>query len=184
MTAGVTFAGPLKIPYLLPASRAPYFYVSYQRMQNKNGSTVSALVPTAAEFGGDLSQAPNVTAIYVPSDMATVSPNCNSYLLGKGMTQSAINAGTAQFPGNVIPSACISTVAQNIINLNYYPAPNLAGNTQYNYQSLINSSHADMFQTLLTRQIGSKDNVRGDVYVQVHDRAARTCLAFTIRTTL
>jgi hypothetical protein len=99
--------------------------------------------------------------------MATVSPNCNSYLLGKGLTQSAINAGTAQFAGNVIPSACISTVAQNIINLNFYPAPNVAGNTLYNYQvPLVGSSHMDVFRSRLSKQIGSKDNVNGSFYVQ------------------
>jgi len=165
MTGGVTFGGPLKIPHLLPPARAPYFYISYTRTQNKNDSTASTLVPTAQEFGGDLSQAPNVTSIYVPSDMATISPNCNSALLGKGLTQSAINAGTAQFAGNVIPSACISSVAQNILNLHFYPAPNLAGNTLYNYQvPLVNSSHADTVQAQLYKQIGSKDNVNGNFY--------------------
>jgi len=167
ITAGVTFAGPLKIPHLLPVARAPYFYVSYSRTQNSNDSTQSALVPTAAEWGGDLSQQPNVKAIYVPSDMATLSPSCDSVLLGNGLTQSAINAGTAQFAGNVIPSACISKVAQNLIGLKFYPSPNVAGNTQYNYQvPLVSSTHADVFQTQLYKQIGSKNNVNGSFYVQ------------------
>jgi hypothetical protein len=167
MTAGISFAGPLKIPYLLPVARAPYFYISYSRTQNKSDSTQSALVPTAAELGGNLSQQPNVTAIYVPPDMATLSPTCNSTLVGMGLTQSAINAGTAQFAGNVIPSVCISTVAQNIINLNFYPAPNVVGDTQYNYQvPLVNSSHADAFQSQVYKQIGSKDNLNGSFSVQ------------------
>ena len=162
MTGSVGFGGPLKIPHLLTAARAPYFYVSYSRTQNKNDSTVSVLVPTSAEWGGDLSQAPNVTAIYVPPDIATVSPSCNSYLLGKGLTQSAINAGTAQFAGNVVPSACIGTVAQNLFKLNYYPAPNIAGNTVYNYQApLVGSTHADMFSTTLSRMLGSKNSIYG-----------------------
>jgi len=167
MTAGITFAGPLKIPHLIPASRAPYFYVAYSRTQNKNDSTASALMPTATELGGNLSQQPNVTAIYVPPDMATLSPSCNSTLVGMGLTQSSINAGTAQFKGNVIPTACISTVAQNIINLNLYPTPNVAGDTQYNYQvPLTNSSHSDGFQSQVYRQIGSKDNLNGSFYIQ------------------
>ena len=167
MTGSLSFAGPLKIPHLLPPTRAPYFSVSYSRTQNSQDSTASVLVPTAAEWGGDLSQAPNVTAIYVPPDMATISPSCNNYLLGTGMTQSAINGGTAQFAGNVIPSACISTVAQNLFKLNYYPAPNIAGNTVYNYQvPLVSSTHADMFRAQVYRQVGSKDNVNGNVYVQ------------------
>ncbi len=167
MTGGVTFGGPLKIPHLLPPARAPYFYVAYSRTQNKNDSTASALLPTAAEWGGDLSQAPNVKAIYVPSDMATLSPNCDSTLVGMGLTQSAINAGTAQFAGNVIPSACISTVATKLYNLNFYKVPNLTGNALYNYQvPLVNSNHADMFQTQLYKQIGSKDNVNVSAFMQ------------------
>jgi hypothetical protein len=162
MTGTISFAGPLKIPHLLPPARAPYFYVTYSRTQNKSDSTASVLLPTAAEWGGDLSQAPNVTAIYVPPDMATISPSCNSYLLGTGLTQSAINGGTAQFAGNVIPSACISTVAPKLFNLNFYPAPNIVGNPVYNYQvPLVSSTHADTFQTQLYRQIGSKDNLSG-----------------------
>ncbi|MGP8260766.1 MAG: carboxypeptidase regulatory-like domain-containing protein [Acidobacteriaceae bacterium] len=179
MTGGVTFAGPLKIPHLLPLVRAPYFYVSYSRTQNKNDSTQSALVPTAAEWGGDLSQQPNVKAIYVPSDMATLSPSCDSVLLGSGLTQSAINAGTAQFAGNVIPSACISKVVPNLINLNFYPAPNVAGNTQYNYQvPLVSSTHADVFQTQVYKQIGSKDNVNGSFYVQSSRSGSENLFSF------
>ena len=166
MTGSVGFGGPLKIPHLLPPTRAPYFYVSYSRTENKNDSTASVLVPTAAEWGGNLSQAPNVTAIYVPPDMATISPSCNSYLLGTGLTQSAINAGTAQFAGNVIPSACIGKVAQNLFNLNFYPAPNVVGNPVYNYQvPLVGSTHTDVYRTQVYRQIGSKDNVNGNFYV-------------------
>jgi len=167
MTGTVSFAGPLKIPHLLPPVRAPYFYVSYSRTQNSSDSIASVLVPTAAEWGGDLSQAPNVTAIYVPPDMAKVSPSCNSYLLGTGLTQSTINGGTAQFAGNVIPSACISTVAQNIINMNFYPAPNVAGNPVYNYQvPLVGNTHGDLFRSTLSRMIGTKNSVYGSFYVQ------------------
>ena len=166
MTAGISFAGPLKIPHILPAAKAPYFYVAYSRTQNKNDSTASALMPTAAELGGNLSQQPNVTAIYVPSDMATISSSCYNYLLGTGLTPSAISAGTAQFAGNVIPTACIDSVAQNIINLNFYPSANVAGDTQYNYQvPLVSSTHSDGFQAQVYRQIGSKDNVNGSVYL-------------------
>jgi hypothetical protein len=159
---GVSFGGPLNIPHLMP--RGPNFQISYNRVQSSTVSTQPALVPTQAELGGDLSQATNVTTIYIPSDMSTLSSSCNSALLGEGLSQSSINSGTAQFVGNVIPSACISSVAHNLINMNFYPAPNLTGNAQYNYQTtLTNDSHTDSFGTTLSRSIGNKNYVYGGV---------------------
>src|ERR1017187_9451794 len=51
---GVQFGGPLKIPHLMP--RGPNFYLGYQRTQRSSNTTASALVPTLAQRGGDLSQ--------------------------------------------------------------------------------------------------------------------------------
>jgi hypothetical protein len=162
-TAGASFGGPLNIKHLMP--RGPYFNILYSRTQNSTNTAQPALVPTAAQSGGDLSQTSNVTAIYVPSDILKVSPSCNSTLLGTGLTQSAINSGAAQFAGNVIPSACISTVAKNLFNLNFYPAPNVADNTQYNYQiPLTSDSHQDTVQTTLSKMIGNKNYLFGGFY--------------------
>jgi len=162
-TAGASFGGPLNIKHLMP--RGPYFNILYSRTQTSTNIAQQALVPTAAQWGGDLSQTSNVTGIYVPTDLSTVAPNCNSYLLGIGLTQSAINAGTAQFAGNIVPSQCISTVAQNLFNLKFYPAPNVADNTQYNYQvPLTSDSHADTVQANLFKMIGNKNYLNGGFY--------------------
>jgi len=168
IVAGAQFGGPLKIPHLIPAAHAPYFYVGYSRTQNKNDSLASVLVPTLAERSGDLSQAPNVTKIYVPSDLQASNNACYSYLLGTGVTQMQIASGTQVFAGNIIPPACISPVVVNPSNpadglLNFYPAPspNLAG-SQYNYQvPLANDTHSDSYRVTLQKQLGNKNNVNG-----------------------
>jgi len=164
---GGTFGGPLKLSHLIHYVPGSNFSVSYQRTQQSTLTTQPALVPTAAEWGGDLSQAPNVTAIYVPTDLSTVAPNCNSYLLGTGLTQSAINSGAAQFAGNIVPSQCISTVAQNLFNLKFYPLPNSTGISQYNYQaSLASDMHQDGFRTNINTPVGHKDYLYGDFAIQ------------------
>jgi hypothetical protein len=74
MTGGLTFGGPIKIPYLLRRN-GPNLLLAYQWTHNRTATTNSALVPTEAERTGDL------------SDAAAI-----------------INPGTGQpFPGNVVP---------------------------------------------------------------------------------
>ena len=161
-TGGFAFGGPLKIPHLMP--RGPNFYISYQRTQNKTSNSPAALVPTAAQRAGDLS---TLTAalgqtVYIPANIATVSPACNTYLLGTGLTQGAINSGNSKFAGNIIPAACISNTAAALLNL--YPLPNVAGNVVYNYQiPLTSSTHEDTVRAQAQRAIGNKNNVTGNI---------------------
>ena len=165
IVAGAQLGGPLKIPHFLPASRAPYFQFGYQRTEDKNDTINPVLMPTAAEVGGNLSGAPNVTSIYVPADLATSAPACNSYLLGTGVTQAQINSGTQVFVGNIIPQACISQQAQYL--LKFYPLPNSSSGSQFNYQvPLASDTHTDAYRLTLQKQLGSKNNLNGNMTVQ------------------
>jgi trimeric autotransporter adhesin len=51
-TGIVTLGGPLNIPHLLP--HGPNFFIGYQRTQNGSATTLSGLMPTEAQRGGDL----------------------------------------------------------------------------------------------------------------------------------
>ena len=161
-TLGLNFGGPIKIPHLLP--RGPYFGLNYARTQNSTITTTPAKLPTGEDSSGNwnLSSLPNVTTIYVPSDLATVAPACNSTLLGTGMTQAQINSGAAAFPNNTIPAGCVSPVATALLKL-YPQTPNLSGNPLgYNYQLPLNSStHADTVGISMQKQIGNKNNFNG-----------------------
>jgi len=149
LTAGATFGGPFKFPLLW--HNGPNFFVRYERSQNSSYSINPTLVPTAAEEAGNLSQQPNVTAIYVPS--SGLSAAC--------LAAPGVVPGSA-FPGNIIPAACISPIAQNYLNFNFYPSPNVTGDTGYNYQvPLPGSTHADAFQAQLNRPAGKKDYLFG-----------------------
>jgi hypothetical protein len=152
-TFGGTFGGPLKIPHLLPAFRAPTLTIQYSRTQNATITTQQALVPTAAAIGGNLAALANGSTIYAPASG-----------LSSACTSAGVTPG-APFPGNVIPTACISPVATAL--LKYYPAPNLSGSSVYNYQvPLAQDLHQDSGQIVLQKGFGNKDNVRGTYAMQ------------------
>jgi hypothetical protein len=157
-TFGFTYGGPLKIPHLF--RNGPYFYVEYDRTQNTSYNTTSVLVPTLAQEGGNFSQ--QTAPIYAPTS---------------GLSTACLSAGVtpgSAFAGNIIPKACISTVAQNYINLNFYPMPNVTGDAAYNYQIPLSSTlHSDLYRAQLSRAIRSKDYAYGNIYV-TSSRSANT----------
>jgi hypothetical protein len=165
MTVGFNFQGPLKIPHLF--RNGPNFYVEYDRTQNSSYTTTPALVPTLAQETGNFSQ--QTTAIYAPTT------GLSSACLGAGVTP-----GLA-FTGNIIPAACISSVAHNYLTsatlpmpFNFYPMPNVTGGAAYNYQiPLPSSTHADSYRVQLSRPIRSKDYAYGGFNV-TSSRSANT----------
>ncbi|KAA6462190.1 carboxypeptidase regulatory-like domain-containing protein [Acidobacteria bacterium AB60] len=136
LTAGFTLGGPLRIPHVLP--RGPNLFIAYQGTRDHDARTDSALVPTAAERGGNLAGSLNQPSTIV--DPATGQP----------------------FPGSVVP---VSAQAQDLLAL--YPLPNVSGNPLYNYQApLLNSSHQDVVQLRLDKTLGRRDQLYGNFNLQ------------------
>jgi trimeric autotransporter adhesin len=109
-----SFAGPLRIPHLITRN-APNLFLGYQRTDDHNASTQSALMPTAPERAGDFSQSRDA--------------------LGRLITLLDPATGRA-FPGNVIPQARLSPQAASL--LSYYPLPNVTGaGGRFNYQTAV-----------------------------------------------
>jgi hypothetical protein len=139
VTMIVTFGGPIKIPRLLP--RGPNFFVSYQWTRNNDAKIQSGIVPTSDERGGDLSGLLNA--------------------LGQPVTVYDPATGVP-FAGNIVP---VSAQAQAL--LKYYPQPNIASTSLYNYQAqVLNSSHQDVFQTRLDKNLGNKNGFYGGLNLQ------------------
>jgi hypothetical protein len=133
-TIAVTLGGPLNIPRLM--RRGPNFFLSYQWTRNRNASTLSGLVPTVAQRNGDLSE--------------TVDTQGYPVTVRNPFTGSTM---TGPIPVN----------AQARALLQFYPLPNLAGNTRYNYQTqVVNATHADALQTRLDKSIGRRDQLNGN----------------------
>jgi hypothetical protein len=149
-TAGANFGGPLNIPHLMP--RGPYFGVFYTHSQDNNFNTQPALIPTGEDASGNWTV--NATSVYVPTNLATVAPGCDTYLQSTGITQASISAGTATFPNNIIPAQCVAHASTVLLGL-YPQAPNLTGDPVYNYQQVLNdSSAADTAGLQMSKGIG------------------------------
>ncbi len=133
LTFVVTLGGPIRIPHLF--YHGPNFFLAYQWTRNRDATTASGLVPDAAERSGDLS--------------GVTGP------LGQPIT--IYDPATGMPFVGAIP---VSPQAQALLNL--YPLPNLAGNSQYNYQTaLLGSTHADALQSRLDKTIGHRDEFYG-----------------------
>jgi carboxypeptidase family protein len=149
MTGMVTLVGPINIPRLMP--RGPTLSLNYAWTRNGTDTTQQALVPTAQEEMGNLSQALGTNTIIVPAA---------SDLPAACLATPGITPGSP-FPGNVIPAACISPQAQALLNQNFYPAPNVSGG-QYNYQTaLVSSTHSDAFNSRVEKSWGARNDVWG-----------------------
>lgn len=131
----ITGMAALSGPIRIPGliRNGPTFTVNYQWTRNRNVTTQSALMPTEAERNGDFSN--SVTALGTPVNLPGF--------------------------GTQIPQSLISP--QALALLQFYPLPNLAGATRFNYQvPIINNTHQDSLQFLMNRQLGRKDNLSGN----------------------
>ncbi len=136
-TALATLGGPLRIPHVW--THGPNFFVNYQWTRYANTSTDPALMPDAAERGGDFSQA----------------------LTAQGLPVQIFNPATGQqFANNTIPAGQIASQATAL--LNYYPLPTISGNPSYNYQVPISTNtHQDALLSRLNDTLNNKNNLFG-----------------------
>jgi len=113
-------------------TNGPQFFVNYAMIRNHTAQTQSYLVPTADQRAGDLAGYPTA---FDPTN-------------------------GAPFAGNVIPSSRISQQALGL--LNFYPAPNFHGSSQYNYQiPIVGETHQDQLRAQLNKNIGNRNNIFG-----------------------
>lgn len=137
-----TFGGPLKIPRLV--RNGPQLFVGVQRTADTSAATQSALMPTALERRGDLSQTYDAAGHLVQ----VVDPTTG-----------------LPFPGNVIPQERISPQAAAL--LAYYPQSNLDGRGRYNYQApVLSNVRQDGVQSRLTQPINTRNQVFGNFAYQ------------------
>ena len=145
LTGAFNVGGPIRIPHLLvkPMGQGPMFFLGYQRVENRNSSVTSALMPTAAERTGNFSQA-----------------------LASGQPVQIFNPGTdLPFVNNTIPASLLSPQATALLAL--FPQPNFAGSSVYNFQvPLIANTHSDSFQLRLNESFKRKNFIQGQISAQ------------------
>ena len=152
---GANIGGPIKIPFLYHGNSKhhSFFYFDWEAFHQAGGSNVPTLsIPSVLERGGNFTDwknsAGNVIPIYMPGN---ASAACRA-AAGVGPGQ--------QFPGNMIPSGCISPIAQAY--LAKMPQPTNT-NSFNNYtlskpvpDSLV--SNSNVFMTRIDHNYGDKDH--------------------------
>lgn len=119
---GFTAGGPLRIPKLYDGRNRTFWFASVEKFRQAFGQT-AVTVPTEAFVKGDLSGlvVPGTTTqipIFVP-----ISWQSDPSLMPSGCDPGA--APGQQFPGNIIPQSCFSTVSKSL--LGFVPKPTSAG---------------------------------------------------------
>lgn len=110
---GFTIGGPLSIPKLYDGRNRTFGHYSQEWYKQNSESTTPDTVPTAQEKTGDFSD-------FVDGSSGKLIP----IFVPPGVHCAGLNPGQ-QFPGNVIPAACISPTSASL--LQYLPNPDRPG---------------------------------------------------------
>ena len=147
-----TFQGPVRVPGL--RNRVNVF-VGYQGTSDHNAFTQWAVVPTAAERLGDLSNSVNAAG----QPIQVIDPTTG-----------------LPFPGNVIDPGRISPQAAAL--LAYYPPPNADG--RRNYQTpILTSNRVDSGNVRLGYSLNNRHQLQGTIGLQRTGGDATTLFGFT-----
>src|SRR6185437_14996533 len=110
---GFTIGGPLSIPKLYNGQNRTFGHYSQEWYKQNNEDTDVSTVPTAKEKTGDFSD-------FVDGGTGKLIP----IFVPPGVHCAGLNPGQ-QFPGNVIPAACISATSASL--LQFLPNPDRPG---------------------------------------------------------
>src|SRR3569833_31009 len=137
LTGGCQYQGPLQIPHLVSTRDNVRLQIGYSRVINRSSSIVSGLMPADAERAGDFSKATGVGG----APVQVFDPFTNQ-----------------PYTGNQIPASQISLLV--LVLMQYYPRPNIIGNTQYNYQSQqISNPHTDSYRFSISKNYKRKNTI-------------------------
>jgi hypothetical protein len=116
---GFSLGGPVVLPPVYHGRDKTFFFINYEGIRSRQGASNTGLVPSAAQWGGDLADDSAGTGIYpTDSTFCTSSPTSSK-------CHDVIDPTTGvAFPGNVIPKTRLDPVAQKW--LSYIVAPNVA----------------------------------------------------------
>jgi hypothetical protein len=151
--------GPLAIKKLIK-DPSTQFFITYFGTRAKLPELFTETVPTAAERGGDFSQA--------TQSLGTSATNVPVTLF---------NPTTHQpFPGNAIPASLLNPISLGLLNLKYYPLPNQPGNAN-NYEfETAQASNTDNLGLRVQRNITRRDRLA--VNFQYQNRRGTTAQPF------
>jgi hypothetical protein len=156
---GFSAGGPVFIPKVYNGKNRTFWYFSLDKYRQAFGQS-PVNVPSQAEVQGNFSGLVNpangkLIPIYVPISWAK-----DPSLMPAGCTPGA--APGQQFPGNVIPGNCISSVSQSL--LKYVPQPNVSnaiGNVLNYSPSFVPVENQSDYSINIDHTINSKQQIHG-----------------------
>ncbi len=138
---GGTWGGPVIIPKLYNGTNKLFFFFAWEQIHYSLGATTLNTVPTPQELSGDFSNPAILTTIPVGTNPCDGTTVYQGQIFDPSTTRTVqtptgpVECRTA-FPGNKIPAADFSSVAQKL--LGYFPAPtNSSVINNYSFASTI-----------------------------------------------
>ena len=175
---GGSVGGPIDIPHVYNGHNRTFGFFNFEQFRQSESGVSTSTIPTAAVHGGDFSAGLTTTPdgtnidctgkqaylgeIFDPATSATVlNPN------GGGMGKPATVPCRNPFPGNIVPMARFSAVAQKA--LAYYPLPNLGGPAQLTNNYTYSTSYP-LLNTVYTIRIDHNLSDKSKLFVTYTDR--------------
>ncbi len=153
---GFTAGGPLRIPRLYNGRDRTFWFASIEKFRQAFGQS-AVTVPTEAFVKGDLSGlvVPGTTTqipIFVP-----ISWQSDPSLMPTGCDPGA--APGQQFPGNVIPQSCFSTVSKSL--LGFVPKPTSSGEVSNFQPGFVPLNAHNVWGFTIDHNLSSRQAVHG-----------------------
>ena len=147
---GGNIGGPVRIPKLYDGKNKTFFFFYFDGFKYRSGAAnFLVTVPTQLQRGGDFSDLRSASGALIPIFDPATTRTVNGQIVRD------------QFPGNVIPSNRISSVAKNV--LGYVPAPNFNGTNPFdNYSSTQGGTNdTNQWGIKIDQMIGAKHRISG-----------------------
>ncbi len=169
---GLTFGGPVRIPYLYNGHDKTFFFFSWEQFKMSSGGVSTITVPTDAERSGDFSSL--LTTTQVGTDPCTGNPIYEGEIFDPN-TETTVGSTLCRTPfsGNKISSGYTATGGSSTIGqaiMSYIPKAQTSGLTDnytysYAFPTLATSMSVRLDQNLKNNQktyftYNSRDNVR------------------------
>ena len=130
---GFSLGGPVVIPHLYHGRDKTFFFMNYEGLRSRLGITGEALVPSDAQWQGNLADDSAGTGIYPTSSAfcqangGTTDPKCRDIIDPTTIVRDAKGniISDSPFPGNVIPTARLN--ATSLKWKQFSPSPNVGG---------------------------------------------------------
>lgn len=148
---GGNLSGPVVLPHFYNGKDKTFFFFSFEGFRLEQSASASTAQPTQAMRSGDFS--------------AFLNPNNTCAASASPLYFCVIDPTTgAPFPGNIIPSARLSSVTQQLMT-KLMPLPTQAGVGTNTYELIDYTSNSKRFALHMDHKLGSRDQLRGTLMI-------------------